>query len=587
MAIVAGLVLAPAALAAPANDDFANARVVGPDLPVSVPGTNVGATAEAGEPNPFGVDKAMSSVWYRWTAPSSTRVVFDVCDPDPNFGVMAIYTGSALDELTKVSETGCHVRFDAVGGTTYSVQIDGLHQQQAFTFSLRPFSPPANDNFADAQVVGPPLPIEVAGTTVDGSVEAGEGGQPGGRTVWFQWTAPASVPVRVDACEYHVASGPGNAGLFVYTGSTIPTLVPVGQSPNGCKVSFNAVSGTTYRINFDSFFEGEGNFTLRMFEETRPANDDFANAQAVGPALPISLEGTNAFSTVETGEPHHSSDNETDFPPHDSVWYRWTAAVNAEVRVRVCNSDFGARLGVYTGATVGGLTRVAPSVPVTSFPFCSLRFDVEAGTEYRIAVGGGGEEQEGSFTLDIHRFAPPSNDDFADATPIGPGLPISVQGSNVDAGAEPQEPDHSRFGDSEAFASVWYSWTATEGRMVRISTCGTGFSSLLAVYTGTLLDSLQPVATGEGGCGPLDGNQVDLMARAGTRYLIAVDGSFPQQEGPFTLRIFDPFASPPPAGTTRPTEGDRTALLAQAGAEEVPEDQAQPPPPALHPAGKA
>jgi hypothetical protein len=78
IAILAGLANAPAALAAPANDDFANASVVGPDLPVSVPGTNVEATAEEGEPNPFGVDKATSSAWYRWTAPSSMRVVLDV-----------------------------------------------------------------------------------------------------------------------------------------------------------------------------------------------------------------------------------------------------------------------------------------------------------------------------------------------------------------------------------------------------------------------------------------------------------------------------------------------------------------------------
>lgn len=35
--------------AAPANDDFANAQVVGPTLPVAIAATNVGATAEPGE----------------------------------------------------------------------------------------------------------------------------------------------------------------------------------------------------------------------------------------------------------------------------------------------------------------------------------------------------------------------------------------------------------------------------------------------------------------------------------------------------------------------------------------------------------
>lgn len=407
---------------------------------------------------------------------------------------------------------------------------------------------PPNDNFADAQVVGPELPIEVPGTSVDATVEAGEGGQPGGHTVWFQWTAPASIPVRVDTCAYHVVNGPGNTGLFVYTGSTIPALVTVGASDFGCKVSFHAVEGTTYRIKFDSFFDGEGEFTLKMFQETPPANDDFADAQVVGPGLPISVAGSDAFSTVEPGEPHHASNNETDFPPHDSVWYSWTAGASAEIRVRVCENDFGARLGVYTGATVGGLTRVTTSVPLVSFPYCSLRFPSKAGTTYRIAVSGGGEEREGSFNLDIHRFAPPPNDDFADAQVIGPEPPIAVRGTNLDASAEKQEPDHSPFEEGPAYESVWYSWTPGVSRMVRISTCGTGFASWLAVYTGSLLDSLHRVATGQGGCEPLHGNQADLSASAGTRYLIAVAGAFPEQEGPFDLLIFDPLASAPPAG---------------------------------------
>ena len=206
---------------------------------------------------------------------------------------------------------------------------------------------------------------------------------------------------------------------------------------------------------------------------------------------------------------------------------------------------------------MGSLTRVTTTVPLTSFPYCSLQFDAKAGTTYRIAVSGGGEEREGNFTLDVHRFAPPPNDDFADALPIGPELPIAVQGTNLDSGAEQQEPDHSRFEEGPAYQSVWYSWTPAASRLVRISTCGTEFSSLLAVYTGTLLDSLHRVATGEGGCEPLGGNQLDLTANAGSRYLIAVAGSFPNQEGPFTLRVFDPLAAPAQPAPPLPIAQDK------------------------------
>ena len=57
VALLAGAVPVSSALAAPANDNFADAQIVGPELPVSVAGTNVGATAEEGEPNPFGANK--------------------------------------------------------------------------------------------------------------------------------------------------------------------------------------------------------------------------------------------------------------------------------------------------------------------------------------------------------------------------------------------------------------------------------------------------------------------------------------------------------------------------------------------------
>ena len=136
---------------------------------------------------------------------------------------------------------------------------------------------PANDNLASAQVVGPALPITEAGTTVGATVEAGELDPGDGHSVWFSWTAPAAGPVRVDVCDYEVANGPGNFGLWVYTGNTIATLVEVGSSPNGCKVSFPAISGTAYRIAFNSFFEGEGNFTLRLSAETPPPNDNFSS----------------------------------------------------------------------------------------------------------------------------------------------------------------------------------------------------------------------------------------------------------------------------------------------------------------------
>jgi hypothetical protein len=405
---------------------------------------------------------------------------------------------------------------------------------------------PANDNFASAQVVGPALPISEAGTTVGATVEAGEKDPGDGHSVWFSWTAPGAGPVRVDVCDYKVVSGPGNSGLWVYTGNSIATLVEVGSSPNGCKVSFPAIGGTTYRISFNSFFEGEGTFTLRLSAETPPPNDNFSSAQAVGPDLPISLTGSNVSSTVEAGEPHHGSNDEVSFPAHDSVWYTWTPQTTTDARIRACDGSFGPHLGVYTGAALGALTKVTPTDPINTFPFCSIRFQAQQGITYRIAIGGFGAEEEGQFQLDIHGFSPPANDNVASAGSIGPDLPISIEGSNIDASAEEGEPDHSQFDEGDAFESVWYSWISTTARVVRVSTCGAGFSSYLAIYTGPAeVESLTKVGVGKGGCGPAGGHLIEFSALAGVRYLIAVAGTSVDREGTFPLSIVDPAMVPP------------------------------------------
>ncbi|HZL78216.1 MAG TPA: hypothetical protein VFC17_05135, partial [Candidatus Limnocylindrales bacterium] len=62
------------AAAPPPNDDFANRGVL-TGTNVTVVGSNVGATREADEPNPFYYgSSANHSVWWTWTAPGAGRV---------------------------------------------------------------------------------------------------------------------------------------------------------------------------------------------------------------------------------------------------------------------------------------------------------------------------------------------------------------------------------------------------------------------------------------------------------------------------------------------------------------------------------
>jgi hypothetical protein len=408
---------AVASAAPPPNDNFANAQVVGPGVPIAVGATTVESTAEPGEPPHFSVNPAQHTVWYSWTAPADMTAVVDVCDRDPAIDstIEAVYTGDALNALTPVASTTgeCILRFAATSGQNYKIAIDTNSAVGAFTFRLRQLTPPTNDNFATAAPLPSSLSFSISRSNVDSTTEPDEpaiNDTSSGRSVWFNWTAPTNASVRLDLCDFDTRSGPATRAVSVWTGDTLANLTAVFSSNTLCRTTFSAVSGTTYRISFSGTLKGEGKFTLEMVQAVPPPNDAFASATPVGPGLPLTRVGDNVFATVEADEPNHGEyPGNSIFPPRDSVWYTWTPAANVEVSVSACDDDFSAaRLGVYTGDAVDMLTKVTPAAPITSQPFCSMRFNALMGTTYRVAVGGSIPDTEGTFVLDIHVFTPPA-----------------------------------------------------------------------------------------------------------------------------------------------------------------------------------
>ena len=115
----------------------------------------------------------------------------------------------------------------------------------------------------------------------------------------------------------------------------------------------------------------------------------------------------------------------------------------------------------------------------------------------------------------------PQNDLFGDATTLE-GLPTGRTGdTNAGASDEPGEPSHA---GQRPSASVWYSWTAPATQPVTVSTAGSGFDTLLGVYTGGTPDSLSPVAANDDSPPGAGVSEVTFEAVAGTTYRIAVDG---------------------------------------------------------------
>ena len=91
----------------------------------------------------------------------------------------------------------------------------------------------------------------------------------------------------------------------------------------------------------------------------------------------------------------------------------------------------------------------------------------------------------------------PSNDAFAAAEELT-GRSAVASGVNKDATKETGEPDHA---GKQGGASVWYRWSAPAEGRVTLSTCESGFDTLLAVYTGGAVNALAPVVANDDACG--------------------------------------------------------------------------------------
>jgi len=111
------------------------------------------------------------------------------------------------------------------------------------------------------------------------------------------------------------------------------------------------------------------------------------------------------------------------------------------------------------------------------------------------------------------------NDDFANAREIVASSG-KADGDNRSATKESGEPSHA---GNTGGASLWWKWTSPRNAWVSFNTAGSDFDTLLAVYVGTDLSSLDGIVANDD-AGGVSQSEVWFYANAGTTYHIAVDG---------------------------------------------------------------
>lgn len=119
---------------------------------------------------------------------------------------------------------------------------------------------PTNDAFANSAVITLPVEnsISLKGFNTNATRETGEptqGDNPGGRSVWWRWTAPSNGIVGLDTKGSYY-----DTTLGVYTGNSVSSLTKITDNDDinpgvvqASTVTFNTSTGTTYRFAVDGY----------------------------------------------------------------------------------------------------------------------------------------------------------------------------------------------------------------------------------------------------------------------------------------------------------------------------------------------
>jgi hypothetical protein len=130
--------------------------------------------------------------------------------------------------------------------------------------------------------------------------------------------------------------------------------------------------------------------------------------------------------------------------------------------------------------------------------------------------------------------APPPNDSFADAQPVGIGTEYT--GVLTDATGELGEPDHGGYGNS---ASVWFRYRAPRNGRLTVDTGGSEADSALAVYGGGQLAKLKLIGASAWSSPTGPGATVRLKVRRHRTYRIAIQNTTGGQSDAYKLWLSD------------------------------------------------
>jgi hypothetical protein len=328
------------------------------------------------------------------------------------------------------------------------------------------------------------------------TVEAGEprhANKAGGHSLWLTWRAPANGVVT-----FNTLGSLFDTVLAVYSGRDLNALTLVAANDDApglltSRVQFNAVQDQEYRIAVDGFALAVGqallNWTLDTTGEILPVITALSPNQTVGEGESLTL-GVSVDTDLATFQ-----------------WLFNGQPLEGETRslLKIDQVNFD-KVGSYSVRVTVGKISIASDL-------ISVQINSTDGQVQRTAVAN-------DQFVDVKAEQPKSS---AKSGSANRGYTTTQTFSTVGATKDPGEPAHC---GENGGASHWFTWQSPTNGTVVVTTDGSNFDTVLAIYIGPgdSYATLTNVACDNNG-GP-NGltSRAQFKTKANTTYYIAVDG---------------------------------------------------------------
>jgi hypothetical protein len=412
-------------------------------------------------------------------------------------------------------------------------------------------APPVNDNKTNATVLTG-ANVVVNADCAEATFESGDFAQ---KTVWWQWTAPASGTVVIDT----VGSAAPYLALQVWlkesSGAVSGRIAYDDGDQFGTSyrpsVGFSVVQGTTYLIGTGTVnTSSTTGLRLALILNTSSVIGGMTFSQPVTMANDlfsqrITLTGNTAASmaynysaSIEAGEPAKAGIR--------TFWWSYTPTANGRLSLTTVNSDvISKNLAIYIGTAVNSLKLLEDSSTGYGSENLSITLPVTAGTTYQISLGSYQDEidsgalilslaldtQSDVSGLNIPNASTPYNDSFSSRVTLS-GTLVSGIGYGRPASIEAGEP--SSLGSN----TLWWTYRPTSDGRLTITTDGSsGFRKNVGVYLGGSVSALREVAFSSSQSSSNNNPVFSFPVTADTDYQIAVGSYYNYELGHVVITL--------------------------------------------------